>query len=117
MQLKYTEEQETELVSGYKACEGHDEREDFILKFMGKHGHSKRSIIAKLSKMRNADGTSVYIARPKVSKVTGDTPETKAQMCQHIGNKMGLDISKLEGLDKTPKLTLQRILKRLDELL
>ena len=117
MEIKYTKEQTDELVSGYKAISEldisdaakHDEREDFILKYMGKHDKSKKSIIAKLSK------SGVYISRPRISKVTGEKPETKEQMLQKIANKLGMDVSKLEGIDKSPKIALQNLLKRLDE--
>lgn len=109
VEIKYTKEQTDELISGYTAAKDADERDDFILKYMGKHGKSKKSIIAKLSK------SGKYISRPRVSKVTGGKPETKEQMLQKIANKLGMDIEKLEGIDKSPKLSLQNLLNRLEE--
>lgn len=107
MELKYTAEQESELINLYNACGTHEDRENVILKFMGKHGKSKKSVIAKLSK------SGQYIPKPKISKVTGEKPETKEQMVQKICFNLGLN--ELEGLDKAPKLTLQRLLSRLNE--
>ena len=104
--IKYTETQEKELTEGYCACNTHDEREDFILKYMHKHSKSKSSVISKLSKMRNALGEIIYIKRPKVSKVTGGKPETKEQMLQKVASLLGINVEKLEGIDKGPKLSL-----------
>ena len=104
--LKYTPEQETEL-GNYTNLSTDDERENFILKFMAKHDKSNRSLVAKLSKM------GIYKARPKVSTVTGEKAETKEQIVGKIARKLGM--SELEGLDKSPKLTLVRLLKRLEE--
>jgi len=118
MEIKYTKEQEDELIGGYTsvaemnidATSKQDEREDYILKYMAKHSKSKKSVIAKLSK------SGVYITRPKVSKVTGTKPETKEQMLTSIALKLGMSFEDLEGLDKGPKLSLQRLLKRVSEL-
>jgi hypothetical protein len=108
LNLKYTPEQEEELKQ-YEDIENYDEREDFILKFMHKHNKSKKSLVAKLSKM------GIYKSKPKISKVTGDTPETKTQMVEKLGRKWGMNANELEGLDKAPKLTLMKILKRFEE--
>ena len=106
--LKYTPEQETEL-KVYEECTSHDEREEFILKFMVKHDKTSRSLIAKLAKM------GIYKARPKMSTVTGEKAETKEQMVGKIARNLGMKEDELEGLDKSPKLTLVRLLKRLAE--
>ena len=112
--LKYTPEQEIELKEGYEAIVGeddaaYDQRDDFILKFMAKHDKSKKSLVAKMSKM------GIYKSRPKVSKVTGEKAETKEQMVAKIARKLGMKVEELEGMDKTPKLTLVRVLRRLEE--
>ena len=109
MEIKYTDEQAKELVDGYVAATTHDERDDYILIFMGKHKKSKKSVIAKLSKCGK------YIVKPKLSKVTGGTPETKKQMLEKIALKLGMSVEELEGVDKSPKLSLQNMLKRLSE--
>lgn len=106
--VKYTSDQEEELESGYKAYEedDHDGREDFVLKYMAKHNKTKRSVVAKLSKM------GIYINRPKQSKVTGGKPVTKEKLVEDIAVKLGFEPEELEGLDKTPKLVLIKLLKR-----
>ena len=116
MTIKYTPEQEIELKEGYEACNTHDERDDFMLKFGYKHDKSKRSLVAKIAKMRNDKDETLYISRPKVSKVTGDKAKTKDQMVTEMTTKMGFSTDELEGLDKTPKLVLVKVSNRLDEL-
>lgn len=107
--IKYTKEQEEELLEGYPACETDDERDDFMLKFQAKHDKSSRSLIAKLSKM------GIYVIKPKLSKVTNEKAETKEQMVGKITRKLGFKDGELEGLDKTPKLVLVKVLKRLEQ--
>ena len=115
--LKYTQEQEHELKADYAAIavDDHDTREKFILVYMHKHKKSKRSVIAKLSKMSNSNGEPLYIARPKVSKVTNEKPQTKDQMVGNLTTMLGFSTGELEGLDKTPKLVLDKLVKRLFE--
>lgn len=113
--LKYTKEQETEikiyaLIEG-NSIKAHEEREDFVLKYMLKHNKTKASVIAKLSKLK------IYVARPKLSKVTGDKAKTKEQMVTEMTTVLGFSTNELEGLDKTPKLVLVKLLKRNLELL
>lgn len=104
--LKYTKMQEEELRTTYTTFTTHSEREEYIERFMSKHNKTKRSVVAKLSKMR------IYINRPKTSKVTGDIPETKKQMLDKIAFALGINPEKLEGMDKSPKLALLNLLKR-----
>lgn len=113
----YTQLQEIALRDGYLqfGANDHDEREQFIAQYMLKHEKSKKSVIGKLSKMKDTNGVPIYIPRPKISKVTKGAPETKAQMVEKIAHKLGLDIAKLEGIDKSPKLSLLNLLRRLEE--
>lgn len=115
MEIKYTPEQTKELFDLYDcidfsdAEDKHTAREIVIANFMAKHNKSKKSVVAKLSKANK------YVIRPKLSKVTGGKPETKEQMLQKIAHKLGMDISKLAGIDKGPKLSLQNLLDRVNE--
>lgn len=117
MNITYTQLQEIELRDGYLQFkdDDHDQREAFIAQYMLKHGKSKKSVIGKLSKMKDTNGVPIYIPRPKLSKVTKTHPETKAQMMEKIAHKLGMDIAKLEGIDKSPKLSLLNLLRRLEE--
>lgn len=110
MRLKYTKEQERELIDNYVVIETHDDREIFILKYMAKHEKNKRSVVAKLSKL------GIYVSRPRTSKVLGTKPQTKEQLLQSISNKLGCDILKLEGIDLSPKLSLKNLLEAITEL-
>ena len=117
MLVKYTKEQTDELFTVYKDfdLDDHDGREKFIAAFMKKHKKSKRSVISKLSKTFDKDGNKIYIARPKISNITKGAPETKLQILQKIAFKLGSDISKLEGIDKSPKLSLLNLYRLIDE--
>ena len=101
--VKYTKEQEKELYDAYISCDNDDQREKVIQDYQDEFSKIKRSIIAKLSKM------GIYKARIKISKVTGDVPETKSSMVKRFEEKY--DYVGLEGLDKAPKLTLQKLLR------
>ena len=104
--LKYTKAQEDELTTVYPALNTHDERDEYIERFMIKHAKTKRSVISKLSKL------GIYKARPKTSKVIEGKPTTKKEMCRAFALKVGMNIEELEGLDKCPKLTLQNLIRR-----
>lgn len=106
MNIKYSTDQEKELINGYTELTDQDSRELFIEQFRAKHKKSKASVIAKLSKLKDEGGHPLYIARPKISKITGGEPTTKKQILQSIANNLGCDISKLDGIDKSPKLSL-----------
>ena len=99
---KYTEEQERELYDTYADAKTDEDRDLVVEQFINKYGKSKRSIIAKLSKM------GIYVSKVKVSKVTGAKPETKEQLVKRIEEHLG--IGGLDGLDKAPKLTLLKLL-------
>ena len=101
--IKYSAEQEKELYDNYLDADTEEQRLDVILKYQTKHNKSKRSVIAKLSKL------GIYKSKAKVSTVTGSKPETKEQLVKRIEEKF--DWVGLEGLEKAPKLTLLKMLK------
>ena len=73
--LKYTPEQEIELKEGYEAIVGeddaaYDQRDDFILKFMAKHDKSKKSLVAKMSKMGIQRNIGRISATPRAQKAS-----------------------------------------------
>lgn len=111
--IKYTPEQEAELSEAYTAADTDEAREAVIEDFMRKHGKRKRSIIAKLSKMRDANGLTLYKAKERLSKVTNTKPITKENIVKEIEQLMKVEEGDLTGLDKAPKLTLMRIVNEL----
>lgn len=64
-------------------------------------GKSERSIVGKLSRM------GIYQRKVYLSK-NGENPITKLEIVSRLSNKLGID---LEGLEKAPKSTLQRLEK------
>jgi len=84
--IKYTEEQEKELFTAYSSANEAEQREAIVVAFATKWQKPKRSIIAKLSKM------GIYISKAKISKVTGNKPETKEQLVRKIESRFGADI-------------------------
>ena len=65
---------------------------------------SKKSIIGKLSR------EGVYRREVYVSK-TGEKPITKVEIVSNIADALGLEVSDLEGLEKSPKEVLRRLSK------
>ena len=63
-----------------------------------------RSIISKLSRM------GIYQKKEYVSK-TGEKPVTKLELVAQIAEALSCQPNELEGLDKTPKEVLRRMLK------
>lgn len=71
-------------------------------------GKSAKSVIGKLSR------EGVY--RREVYKTkAGATPVTKAELVSQIAECVDLETEQLEGLEKTPKLVLQKLLAVLEE--
>jgi hypothetical protein len=68
---------------------------------------SEKSIIGKLSK------EGVYRRHNYVSKA-GDPPVSKLELVSHISEKLGVEESKLVGLEKCPKSVLKEILSALE---
>lgn len=103
--LKYTKEQEEEMYALYTAAETPEERDEVVERLMAMYGKTKKMIVAKLSKME------IYIKKPNTSKVTGGRPETKEKMVQRLEVKLGWPPGDFEGLEKAPKLVLQKLLE------
>ena len=100
---KYSKEQEGEMYDCYKEATTDDEREAVVEMFVLKYKKQKRSIIAKLSKM------GIYKSKIKLSKITGRKAETKESMVKRLEEMY--DWPECVGLDKAPKLTLQKMLR------
>ena len=67
-------------------------------------GRSTKSIIGKLSR------EGVYRREVYVSK-TGDKPITKVEIVSNIAENLGLEVSTLAGLEKSPKASLRSLEK------
>ena len=65
---------------------------------------SKKSIIGKLSR------EGVYRREVYVSK-TGEKPITKMEIVSNIADALGLEVSDMAGLEKSPKEVLRRLSK------
>ena len=97
---------EDELKNLYLSSEDYDERRELITTYAKKYDKTDRMVIAKLNKM------GIYKPKPKISKVTGEKPQTKEQIVTKIAALINED---LEGLEKAPKLVLMRLLRKLEE--
>jgi len=104
--MKYTKEQEDEMYIKYKEAADADAREVVVLKLVKDWGFPKRSIVAKLSKM------GVYISKARVSKLTGNKPETKEQLVTKIEKRFSVGEGSWIGLEKAPKMVLIQLLNR-----
>jgi hypothetical protein len=100
---KYSKEMEDELAAAYQHADNQEERDETVETFALKWGKPKRSIIAKLSKMQ------IYKAKERISNITGGAPRTKEQIVKDIAILMRVPLTDLSGLEKSPKLPLQKI--------
>lgn len=96
--VNYTTEQTDELVGAYTAASDDSERAQVVAEYAEKFGKKPRSLIAKLSR------EGVYVARAKVSKVTGEKPVKKdviAEMMTKEARNAGVVLVSAEKLNKT----------------
>ena len=101
--MNYTAEQATHMVATYKANPSRETVERLATEL----NKSVKSIIGKLSK------EGVY--RREVYKTkSGEDPVTKIELVEQIAAELQLEVTKLEGLEKTPKLVLKRVLDALN---
>jgi len=98
--VNYTAEQTAELKALFAAGKNVDE-------LATKFGKSTRSIIAKLSR------EGVLKAKEYVSKA-GEKPITKEAFVKQIAEKLGVEMDKLNGLEKTNKAALKLISESLN---
>lgn len=94
--MNYTDEQRKYMVSKYKS----NPSKETVLELAEEFKKTPKSIIGKLSK------EGVY-KREVYKTKRGETPRTKLEIVQVISTCLGVD--ELPGLEKTPKLTLQKI--------
>jgi hypothetical protein len=93
----YTKEEENLLRDSYTGS-----NVDELAKALNK---SRRSIIGKLSRM------GVYQKKVYLTK-KNEIPITKLELVALFAEKAGLEIEKLEGLDKAPKAVLKYLLEK-----
>ena len=103
--IKYTPEQEEELLREYNACTTFEERDEVIAELAEKWRKTPRMLIAKLSNM------DVYIKKPTISKVTGGKPETKESMVHRLEVKYGVPKDTLISVTKASKLAIRILLQ------
>lgn len=89
--VNYTAEQTAELVAAYQAGEA-------VEAIASKLGKSVRSIVAKLSR------EGVYKAKEAKA---GEARVTKADLIAKIAEAKGVDVAKLESLEKATKEALE----------
>ena len=100
--MSYTEQVTKELIEAYESSPTRETVEE-LAKIYEK---SIKSIIGKLSR------EGVYRREVYRSK-TGELPITKTEIVTNIADSLGLEVSDLEGLEKSPKAVLQRLEKAL----
>jgi hypothetical protein len=101
--MSYTKELTAQIIAIYQE----DPTRDTVDELAIKHERSVKSIIGKLSK------EGVYRREVYVTK-TGDKPVTKLELVGEL--EVLLDIESLEGLEKSPKPVLVRLLAEIKAL-
>jgi len=71
-------------------------------------GKNERSIRAKLLREKNADGTPVYVADPKVTKQKTNDGPSKKELASELRELTGHD---LEGLEATTKGVISELIE------
>lgn len=99
--VNYTPEQTVAMVADYQA----GVTVAVIAESMGK---TVRSVIAKLSREKNADGTSVYKAKEYATK-QGEKPVKKDAHADAIGAILKMSENEIESLTKANKTALVKI--------
>ena len=105
-QPKYTPEMEQEMRILYLAEDTQEGRDALVTELSEKYKKPIKSVIAKLSKMKNEQGERLYIPKQSVSKLTGAKPETKEQLVRRIAKLHNRDEEEMWGLEKAPKSVL-----------
>ncbi|MGA0347130.1 MAG: hypothetical protein ACO3N9_11385 [Alphaproteobacteria bacterium] len=96
----YTEKETEYMVEEYSS----DPSKETVERLAEQLDRSKKSIIGKLSR------EGVYRREVYVSK-TGEKPVTKIEIVSNIADALGIEISNLAGLEKSPKEALRRLEK------
>lgn len=96
----YTEKETEYMVEEYSS----DPSKETVERLAEQLDRSKKSIIGKLSR------EGVYRREVYVSK-TGEKPITKVEIVSNIADALGIEISNLAGLEKSPKEALRRLEK------
>jgi len=96
----YTEDQTNMMVGAYLD----QPTRETVDKLAEELGRSTKSIIGKLSR------EGVYRREVYVSK-TGESPITKVEIVSNICEGLGLEVSALAGLEKSPKTALRNLEK------
>ena len=94
----YTEKETEYMIEIYTSDPSKETVEDLAEKLQ----RSKKSIIGKLSR------EGVYRREVYVSK-TGEKPITKMEIVDSIADGLGIEISSLAGLEKSPKAALKNL--------
>ena len=98
MAVNYTEEMTKELITEYQKNPCRDTVEALAKRFE----KTTKSVIGKLSR------EGVYIREAYKTK-TGEDPVTKVEIVTDICDALGVEVSYLEGLEKSPKGTLKKL--------
>ena len=96
----YTKEEEEHLVERYTTT---DDKQKILEVLVLELNKSRRSIIGKLSRL------GVYEKKVYLTK-RGESPITKLELVHQLSEKMGYNLTKLEGLEKAPKEVIKYML-------
>ena len=100
MSSNYSEEETDYMISEYQSNPCRDTVEEIASKL----NRSTKSVIGKLSR------EGVYRRETYVTKA-GETPITKSEIVASIADALGLEVERLDGLEKAPKGVLKVVAK------
>ena len=96
----YSEEETDYMISEYQSNPCRETVEEIAVKL----NRSRKSVIGKLSR------EGVYRRETYVTKA-GETPITKSEIVASIADGLGLEVERLDGLEKAPKGVLKVVAK------
>ena len=96
--MNYSEEVTEAIVEEYR----NSPTIETVEKLAEMYQRSKKSIIGKLSR------EGVY-RREGYKTKTGESPITKVEIVSNIAESLGIELSDLEGLEKSPKASLRNL--------
>ncbi len=100
MSVNYTEEQVQYMITAYQTQPCRETVENLAEEF----NKSIKSIIGKLSR------EGVY-RKTEYKTKTGENPITKKELVEELAGALGIDSSKIAGLEKAPKADLKNLVE------
>lgn len=106
--INYTDDMASEMKKAYLGAWGDTERKEVVENMATKFGKTVASIRAKMSRDQ-------YYQKPTKTTKAGGTITKKAELVENVASELGVPSEVIESLEKATKVTIELILKNLQE--